>query len=264
MTLLLAAFACHTPDAIPKDSEAGSRSTTDSGVPTTTTTDSAIDTNTTPTDSDSGPVDADGDGVPAKWDCDDTDPTVSPWEPDVCNGVDDNCDGAVDERHVCDRVILYQTRGAEVEDGAFLSGWLGYRWVHEATSVTLCTFMGDWTASEPLPGCPDCDWAFALTLEPPVFDGTCNWLPGYEDMLLYTYEVELDPPVENWGYLPFVIFDEGNFGYENMYHAYQAYEWSGSLYARVPYLGRDYVDVSGTTFEWGGFPRQVYYYRYPP
>lgn len=42
-------------------------------------------------------VDADGDGSPAGTDCDDADPAVSPTAPEVCDGRDQDCDGAVDE-----------------------------------------------------------------------------------------------------------------------------------------------------------------------
>ncbi len=40
--------------------------------------------------------DADGDGYSAVDDCDDNDPTVNPGATDVCNGVDDDCDGTPD------------------------------------------------------------------------------------------------------------------------------------------------------------------------
>ena len=40
--------------------------------------------------------DLDGDGFGAEEDCDDAVATVSPAAPELCNGVDDNCDGAVD------------------------------------------------------------------------------------------------------------------------------------------------------------------------
>jgi len=44
------------------------------------------------------PLDADGDGFATDVDCDDEDPAVNPSSPEVCNGVDDDCNGASDER----------------------------------------------------------------------------------------------------------------------------------------------------------------------
>ena len=41
--------------------------------------------------------DGDGDGVPDGEDCDDTNAAIGPDADEVCNGIDDNCDGAVDE-----------------------------------------------------------------------------------------------------------------------------------------------------------------------
>ncbi len=57
---------------------------------------------TGPDTTDSGPVeppavDVDRDGAPARDDCDDADPNVRPGASEVCNDVDDDCDGAVDE-----------------------------------------------------------------------------------------------------------------------------------------------------------------------
>ncbi len=45
-----------------------------------------------------GQVDADGDGYPAEADCDDDDARVSPIAPELCNGLDDDCNGRVDEQ----------------------------------------------------------------------------------------------------------------------------------------------------------------------
>jgi hypothetical protein len=41
--------------------------------------------------------DLDGDGVPASEDCDDLDPRVYPGAPETCDGLDNDCDGQVDE-----------------------------------------------------------------------------------------------------------------------------------------------------------------------
>ena len=44
-----------------------------------------------------GPEDGDGDGYPADVDCDDTDPDVNPDATEVCDGVDNDCSGRIDE-----------------------------------------------------------------------------------------------------------------------------------------------------------------------
>ena len=43
------------------------------------------------------PDDADGDGWPAETDCDDTNAEVNPDAGERCNGIDDDCNGAVDD-----------------------------------------------------------------------------------------------------------------------------------------------------------------------
>jgi hypothetical protein len=46
-------------------------------------------------------VDLDGDGYPSSQcggtDCDDTNPAVHPGQAEICNGIDDNCSGMIDE-----------------------------------------------------------------------------------------------------------------------------------------------------------------------
>ena len=48
-------------------------------------------------DDDSPPTDTDGDGVPDAEDCAPTDPSVFPGATETCDGIDEDCDGAVDE-----------------------------------------------------------------------------------------------------------------------------------------------------------------------
>lgn len=56
----------------------------------------AEDTGSSPTTS-TVPVDGDGDRATDEVDCDDADPSVHPEAAEICNAVDDDCDGAVDE-----------------------------------------------------------------------------------------------------------------------------------------------------------------------
>jgi hypothetical protein len=42
-------------------------------------------------------TDADGDGFPASEDCDDTDATINAGAIETCDGVDNDCDGEIDE-----------------------------------------------------------------------------------------------------------------------------------------------------------------------
>ncbi|UQA57269.1 choice-of-anchor L domain-containing protein [Polyangium aurulentum] len=46
-------------------------------------------------------IDNDGDNANSCVDCDDTDPTVYPGAAETCNGVDDDCNSAIDEGNVC-------------------------------------------------------------------------------------------------------------------------------------------------------------------
>ncbi len=58
------------------------------------------------------PVDADGDGTKDDTDCDDTQPTVHPSHPEVCDGLDNDCDGDLVEGDVCGRPVGCEAAGA--------------------------------------------------------------------------------------------------------------------------------------------------------
>ena len=75
-----------TPTAIPVITATPTEASTP--VPTTPT---PVPTTPTP------PTDVDGDGYVAALDCDDTNPDIHPGADEVCNDIDDDCNGAIDD-----------------------------------------------------------------------------------------------------------------------------------------------------------------------
>jgi hypothetical protein len=110
-------------------------------------------------------ADDDGDGFTTQYDCDDADAAVFPTAAEVCDGVDNNCDGTVDESSAIDAVTVYA-------DGDFD----GYG--NEASVSTAC---------EPPPGfidvAGDCDDADASSYPggTEVCDGVDNDCDGAVD-----------------------------------------------------------------------------------
>ena len=110
-------------------------------------------------------ADDDGDGFTTQYDCDDADAAVFPTAAEVCDGIDNNCDGNVDEASAIDAVTVYA-------DGDFD----GYG--NEASSSTAC---------DPPPGfidvAGDCDDADASSYPgaSEVCDGADNDCNGAVD-----------------------------------------------------------------------------------
>lgn len=65
-----------------------------------------------------GGVDADGDGSPATEDCDDSDPSVYPGAPELCDGKNNDCDAGVDEEPVDGRLFYADADGDGYGDPA--------------------------------------------------------------------------------------------------------------------------------------------------
>jgi len=109
-----------------------------------------------PKSDDTGPtiVDADGDGVPEGEDCDDADAAVFPGADELCDGIDNDCDGWVDEGDAVDATTWYEDADAD-----------GYG---DADSAAIaCEAPSGWTDDD-----TDCDDADAAVY--PGADELCD------------------------------------------------------------------------------------------
>jgi len=133
----------------------------------------------TPSDSaepDPDPVDADGDGHVSTEDCDDSDRSIHPGATELCNEVDDNCDGEIDEGV---QVLFYQDNDGDSYGNADQPVW-------------ACE-AGDGIVSDDT----DCDDASA-TVHPTALDA-CN---GIDD--------DCDDEVDEDGEVPLYVDSDGD------------------------------------------------------
>ena len=112
-------------------------------------------------------VDADGDLWAACVECDDTDAAVNPAASEVCNGIDDNCDGLTDPESATDALTWY----ADVDGDTF--------------GDAAATALGCGTPSGYVADATDCDDTDAA-----VFPGATELCNGLDD----DCDAVVDPP----------------------------------------------------------------------
>ncbi len=103
-------------------------------------------------------VDGDGDGASSDVDCNDTDPSVGPDATEVCDGIDNNCDGQVDE-------------GSAADTSAFFADADGDGYGDSAQQVLACTAPEGFVDND-----LDCDDTNAAT-----FPSADEWCDGIDN-----------------------------------------------------------------------------------
>jgi len=186
LLLALAAMGCDNtvPEDKPRDTGDSSTETDDTGVESdrpgigvSSNTDEPTDTGDSqrPSSADS---DADGFTV-AEGDCDDLDDQIHPDADEVCDGLDNNCDGSVDPVESLDAAIWYQ----DLDGDGFGAAGSGHRsCVGGATEVTVDTDCDDANAVVH-PGADEvCDGQ----------DNNCDGVADDDDDFMSTWYADLD------------------------------------------------------------------------
>ena len=130
-------------------------------------------------DGSTGYADDDGDGWAACEDCDDSDAAISPDAEELCNNVDDDCDGDIDEDDASDAITWYLDADGD-----------GYG--DSATTTAACDQPTGYVGSAYATDCDDGD-ASISPVDPELCDGVDNDCDGSTDEgLLGTYHADTD------------------------------------------------------------------------
>lgn len=189
------------------DTDTGGTDTADTGTDTgTDTADTGAETGDTGTDP--LDVDDDGDGYSENdGDCDDTTRKVNPVRDELCgDGVDNNCDGNIDEDcESGDTGTAYLTWSGDITyDGSSVVVNYGIGAVNQATNDNVCWMTAEHSGSAEAPsGCPDCDYSFATTVTADTSGGA--YCGSFATGTLFTYYAVSDfwfggSDVKAWGF----------------------------------------------------------------
>ena len=130
-------------------------------------------------DGSSAYADIDGDGFAACEECDDSDAAINPDASEACNGVDDDCDGSIDEDDAIDTVTWY----ADGDGDGFGDA---------ASTTAACDQPSGYVGVAYATDCDDGD-ASISPVDPEICDGVDNDCDGSTDEgLLAVYYADTD------------------------------------------------------------------------
>jgi len=239
--------------------------TTPTGDSTPTPTDSTATTDSIPTGDDTSTTetdtspDADGDGwTVAEGDCDDANPGRNPGEPEVEDGLDQDCDGQVDDGFRT--VRTFARRQVVVEGNRYVSALNWWEFRNDLEEV-ICTFSQPmYEAAPPATMCPECTWSLGFEGAEWTQDGEmCDWINfvwfGIDYLNYSAAEGAYDWTV---GYSP-TAPDRWNpdvMVYQQIWR-YSDHEWA--QYVQNDDRARGVLEYGSGTYVWGG---QWYSYTY--